>query len=226
MNNTKENKELNIYQKMDLVRVKVGIVNKSINMQIGNSGYKAVSASDILKAVNEGEHEVGLISHEEKIDILESEKLERIDSRGYRTIQFRVRVLVTLKVVNCDNPSEFVCFTGLGDGIDSMDKAVGKATTYAVKYALLNGYKIPTGEDPDYFKSEEIREPMATENDINEYVKLLGGEKFIAGACKKLGVKSLNDLTQLQIRERIQARKAKIEEQKALDDLKNEFGEE
>lgn len=215
----------NIYQKMDLVRVKVGIVNKSINMQIGNSGYKAVSASDILKAVNEAEHDVGLISYEEKIDILESEKLERVDSRGYRTTQFRVRLLATLKVVNCDDPSEFVYFTGLGDGIDAMDKAVGKATTYAVKYALLNGYKIPTGEDPDYFKSEEISTPMATEEDIKEYIDILGGEQFIAGACKKLGIKRLEDLTHLQIKERIRARKAKLEEKKALDGIKEEFGE-
>ena len=36
-----------------------------------------------------------------------------------------------------------------GDGVDTQDKAPGKAMTYADKYALLKAYKIVTGEDPD-----------------------------------------------------------------------------
>lgn len=37
----------------------------------------------------------------------------------------------------------------IGQGADTMDKAVGKATTGAVKQALLNALAVPTGDDPD-----------------------------------------------------------------------------
>ena len=36
-----------------------------------------------------------------------------------------------------------------GDGIDTGDKAPGKAMTYSDKYSLLKAYKVATGDDPD-----------------------------------------------------------------------------
>ncbi|MBR3243048.1 MAG: ERF family protein, partial [Parasporobacterium sp.] len=44
-----------------------------------------------------------------------------------------------------------------GDGVDSQDKAPGKAMTYGDKYALLKAYKIITGDDPDQNYSEELK---------------------------------------------------------------------
>jgi len=54
-----------------------------------------------------------------------------------------------------DKPEEYLDITTYGDGIDSQDKAPGKAMTYGDKYALLKAYKIRTGEDPDANESEE-----------------------------------------------------------------------
>lgn len=182
--------KLNIYQKMDLVRVLIKNVSKNINLQYGNGGYKAVAEADVVRAVNEAEHQARLVSYQDSIEIINNEH-NRL---------FWIRVKCNVKVVNIDNPSEFVIFTGLGDGLDSGDKACGKAITYATKYALLRGYKIPTGEDPDYFASPE---PMATEEQINEYIDLIGGEDKVPLVCKKLGVKSLTDLPYATLEGRI-----------------------
>lgn len=198
----KENKK-NLFQKLDLARVKIGAVNKNLQIQ----SYKAVSETDILKAVNEAEHEVGLVSYQESLEIISATE----PGQGGNI----VRVKVGVRVVNIDNPSESVVFYGLGDGIDRGDKACGKAVTYAVKYALIKGYKIPTGEDdPDYFSNAK-NEPMATEEDIATYINLIGGEKNIPSVCKKLGVKNLADLTQAKIRERIEIRQNAIMEEEA-----------
>ena len=59
------------------------------------------------------------------------------------------------RFVNIDNPTEYVDITNYGDGIDSGDKAPGKATTYAAKYGWLKGFKIQTGDDPDGEPSPE-----------------------------------------------------------------------
>ena len=56
-----------------------------------------------------------------------------------------------------DNPEEYIEITSYGDGIDSQDKSVGKAMTYADKYALMKGYKIITGEDPDQEESKPLK---------------------------------------------------------------------
>lgn len=187
---TEDVTKLNIYQKMDLVRVLIKNVSKNINLQYGNGGYKAVAEADVVRAVNEAEHQARLVSYQDSIEIINNEH-NRL---------FWIRVKCNVKVVNIDNPSEFVIFTGLGDGLDSGDKACGKAITYATKYALLRGYKIPTGEDPDYFASPE---PMATEEQINEYIELIGGEDKVPIVCKKLGVNSLTDLPYATLEGRI-----------------------
>ena len=207
--------KLNIYQKMDLVRVDVGIVSKNIKINAGGySGYQAVSETDVIKAVNEAEHKHGLISFQEKLEIIEQEKIEK-EGKG---ISYRIRVRSIVKVINIDNPSEFIYFEGLGDGLDYGDKACGKANTYAMKYALLRGYKIPTGEDPDYFASPE---PMATEEQVNEYIKLIGADN-VQVACKKFGIESLYDFTAEQLSERIRRSKEKIALKQAKQNKKEE----
>lgn len=212
----KETKILNIYQKLDLARVEIGSVAKNISI---SGAYSAVSEADILKAVNEAEHKVGLVSFQDSLEILTQTQ------PGQGTNVLRVKVGV--RVVNIENPEESVVFYGLGDGIDRGDKACGKAVTYATKYALMKGYKIPTGDDPDYFASPE---PMATTEDIALYTQLVGGEKNVPAVCKKLGVKSLADLTQKKIQERIEIRQNALanEEAKKLageDKIKEVFGD-
>ena len=204
MDSKKDSKSgLNIYQKIDLARVEIGSVAKNINI---TNAYKAVSESDILKAVNEAEHKVGLVSYQDSLEIITQTQ----PGQGANVI----RVKVGIRIVNIDNPEEFIIVYGLGDGIDRGDKACGKAVTYATKYALMKGYKIPTGDDPDYFAMENS-EAMATADDIATYTQLIGGEKNVPTVCKKLGVKSLNDLTQKKIRERIEIRQNAIANEEA-----------
>lgn len=60
--------------------------------------------------------------------------------------------LVTLKIeftVNDADSGEAIKMVGYGDGQDSGDKAVYKAKTGALKYALTSLFMIPTGDDPE-----------------------------------------------------------------------------
>lgn len=67
-----------------------------------------------------------------------------------------VRLKVKIRFVNLDNTSDFIETVAYGDGVDSLDKAPGKAMTYSDKYALMKAYKMLTGDDPDQNASDEL----------------------------------------------------------------------
>jgi hypothetical protein len=54
-----------------------------------------------------------------------------------------------------------------GDGIDTGDKAPGKAMTYSDKYSLLKAYKVATGDDPDKDASPTDKGYSKTNNKVN-----------------------------------------------------------
>ena len=66
-----------------------------------------------------------------------------------------MRLEITYRFINIDNTEEFIDITTYGDGLDTGDKAPGKAMTYGDKYALMKAYKISTGDDPDKEASPE-----------------------------------------------------------------------
>ena len=101
-----------------------------------------------------------------------------------------------------ENPDEYIDITTYGDGVDTQDKAPGKAMTYSDKYALLKAYKIQTGDDPDEAASEPLQginrgkispakakalTDMLTKANVN-----------INALCEKFGVPSISDLTEEQ----------------------------
>lgn len=61
----------------------------------------------------------------------------------------RSTVKLVVPFVNADNPSDFICSEWYGQGIDPGDKGIGKAVSYAYKYALLKTFCLETGDDPD-----------------------------------------------------------------------------
>ena len=62
------------------------------------------------------------------------------------------RTVVKLSIVfrNADYPEDAFFLTHYGYGIDASDKGIGKAISYAYKYALLKTFCLETGDDPDY----------------------------------------------------------------------------
>ena len=67
---------------------------------------------------------------------------------------------VVYRMVNVDDPADFIDIASCGDGADTQDKGSGKAMTYAFKYMWLRTFALPTGEDPDKISSAELDEKM------------------------------------------------------------------
>ncbi len=143
-----------IYKKMQEVSVKVKNIEKKIMVGTGSNAYKAVGDADVVREINKAEKEVGLVSFVKESKVFHQEIIKAQNDKGYTTLKYSFVVLLTLAIVDIES-GEIVEVESVGHGLDSADKAPGKAMTYARKYALLNAYKIPTGEDPDAEKSVE-----------------------------------------------------------------------
>lgn len=150
---SEEVNQMNLYQRMSAITNECETVAKNLSVSAGKSGsYKAVGEGDVLRAIKPLEVKYGVYSYPFKREVIQS---EYYTSENGRSNQF-MRIDTTYRFVNMDNPNEYIDITTYGDGVDSQDKAPGKAMTYADKYALLKGYKIETGEDPDKDASGDL----------------------------------------------------------------------
>ena len=189
---------LNIYQRLLKITEELKTVEKNLNVQVtSKSSYKAVSERDVLDAVKPLEAKYGVYSYAFDRNVIDSGVLT--STRTYNGVetevkQFYLRLEVTYRFVNVDDPTEFIDIKSYGDGIDTGDKTTGKAMTYADKYALLKAYKISTGDDPDQEASGELKtykDDKATPNQVQFLTKYYQGE-----ALKKL--LEMNSITKLE----------------------------
>jgi hypothetical protein len=125
--------------------------------------YKAVADIDVLLAVKKAETKFGLVSIPVRQELIRSDQVQKMGRDGYTTVTFSDIVKMTLRIINIDKPDETIEVESFGRGLDSGDKGFGKASTYARKYALLNAYKIATGEDPDEQASQQMAVPTQDE---------------------------------------------------------------
>ena len=210
-------KEMNIYEKLSAITAEIGVVEKNLNVKVNsNSSYKAVSERDVLDAVKPIEQKYRVYSYPANRKIIDRDVLTKeteYNGTITRTNTLFMRVETVYRFVNIDKPDEFIETTVYGDGLDTGDKASGKAMTYADKYALMKAYKLSTGDDPDKEASpehgyEKKSEPKATTKQI-ALVEDLYTDEETERICKKAKITKIEDLTIAQASALIQKRKDK-----------------
>lgn len=195
-------KKLNIYEKLSMITEEIGVVEKGLKVQVNKtSSYKAVSERDVLDAVKPIEKKYRVYSYPFKREVIDRDTLVKeseYNGNITRTNTLFMRIETTYRFVNIDNPSEYTETTVYGDGLDTGDKAPGKAMTYADKYALMKAYKLSTGDDPDKEASPEKGYSKKSEpNYRNELIKYCKEKnidmKEIAKEYQLVGRKLTND---------------------------------
>lgn len=192
--------KLNIYQKIQLVSNEVRNIEKDIQVGSGNYGYKAVSDLAVTLAIKDAETKHGIISIPIKQELVNSEVITTIKKNGDEGRTFVDTIKMTIVIVNLDDPKEEIFVESFGKGVDSGDKGFGKASTYARKYALLNAYKIATGEDPDANKSEEIKSPSTPDEKRVMITNYLDNNlETLQKLLQHFNVGTLDDMTDKQV---------------------------
>lgn len=182
---------MNLYEKLSAITTDLSAVAKNLTVGEGRAAYKAVGEADVLAAVKPLESKYKVYSYPISRKIIASDILTTTSTfRGETSEKSKMflRMEVVYRFLNIENPEEFIDITTYGDGIDSQDKAPGKAMTYADKYALLKAYKIITGDDPDQYASEEGKVDKKKKSEKKEPEKsneLTYREKVIITAKEK-----------------------------------------
>lgn len=185
----------NLFKKIQDVSNEIKNIEKNMNVGTEKYGYKAVQDIDVILAVKKAEAKFGLISIPVKQELIKSEIVEVIKDNGNKSINYVDIVKLTLRIVNIENPSEFIEVESFGRGLDSGDKGFGKASTYARKYALLNAYKIATGTDPDNDLSKS-QKPVDKNKEKEIVVNFLTKDvTYCMDILKFFNLGSLDDLT-------------------------------
>lgn len=137
---------MNIYEKMSAIMQDVQYLTKDDQVKFGTTSYKALSEEKVT-----GIMRAELIKHKLVIYPIQ-QSASRIGQITHVDVMYRL--------VNVENPEEYIDIASCGDGADSQDKGSGKAMTYAFKYMWLRAFALPTGEDPDKISSAELDEKL------------------------------------------------------------------
>lgn len=145
----------NIFQRISAVMQDVQYLAKDDQIEFGKTKYRAISEEKVTTTIRKS-----LITHGVVIVPVKQEH----SKDGVLTT-----VDVTYRIQNIEDENDYIEAVSSGTGVDTQDKGVGKAMTYAYKYLLLRTFAIPTGEDPDKISSAELDDRFSREQKV-EYI--------------------------------------------------------
>jgi hypothetical protein len=170
----------NIARKLMEVGRKVERVAKSSSAG-GGLKYKFVSHDSVTEACADPLAEAGIYYYPDT---------EQNSTVPYETPDgkyiFYTEVTIRLYFIDTET-GETISFRSCGVGIDPSDKSVGKAISYAVKYGLLKGLGLATGDDPENDNHQVKAKPPTASND-NGTIDLVAQRNFYQMCIKDLGM--------------------------------------
>lgn len=141
-------------------------IEKSMTVGKGENSYKGVSDKDVKLALGRAMAKHGLcimpisVNANMRIDRWEEEDAwSKTIPKAMKTKQ-SVFVDATCEYLLMHESGESQVIAGYGNGVDTQDKAAGKATTYSLKNALLYTFMVPTGEIDDADKTHSDDHPV------------------------------------------------------------------
>ena len=145
----------NIFHRISAVMQDVQYLAKDAQIEFGKTKYRAISEEKVTTTIRKS-----LITHG---IVIVPVKQEHSKDGVLTTVD------VTYRIQNIENENDYIEAVSSGTGVDTQDKGVGKAMTYAYKYLLLRTFAIPTGEDPEKESSAELDDRFSRERKV-EYI--------------------------------------------------------
>lgn len=186
-------KHMNIIEKMYAITSELGVVKKDIDVSISKTkSYKAVSERDVKDELKPLLKKYRVYAHPITRELVDKDVLITQTDYGERQSLF-YHYKNVMRFCNVDDKDDFIDVVTYSTGIDSGDKADGKAMTYGDKYAYMTAFMISTGDDPDEEKSEQY-DIKITAGQIKR-IKELFSEDKIQMMLEHFNVKDISELS-------------------------------
>lgn len=150
----------NIYQRMAAAMNALEYVKKTAKVSGSGGGYTAASHDHVTAKTREVLLANGVIAFpvHYRMDSLPPES-----TRNGNIVQV-VNLEALIRFQNIDDPADHIDIPSVAHGKDAGDKAPGKAISMAVKYALLKGLMLETGDrEEERVESEPVDPPPQRE---------------------------------------------------------------
>jgi hypothetical protein len=197
----------NVYQRISKVMQEVQYLGKDdmvVTNAYSGAGYKAISEEKVTTEIRKSLIKNGLVIVPIEMEHTRDDEVLK-DKTGNEKVSRLATVNVKYRIQNIDDKDDFIIATSSGTGVDTQDKAVGKAMTYAYKYLLLRTFAIPTGEDTDKISSEmydgQFQEKKAKitkgiADELRDRIKTQGKDYMkVRDILDGYGFESLDDIT-------------------------------
>jgi len=178
--------KLNIHQRMAEVMKDVSYIQKDkiVRKQGGGELYRVTSHDTVVREIRPSLIKHGILFVPTII--------------GHQRVGSNLTIVeMQFDFVNIDEPKDLFSVIFYGYGIDTQDKGIGKAISYAVRYGLLKVFFLETGDDPEN-NNDDFKEELISEEQIITLREICDSKNFpIDGTLKAMAVK-LFDVKKIQ----------------------------
>lgn len=155
MAEAKQDKPLNLYQKLAAITGEIGEIKKGGRNR--EQGFDFIEYAAVAGKLRTLFAKYGVVVVPRMAQTKKQHR-ENITSKGGKAGQ-SVLVDMTFTVVNADDPADKFTVQWTGEAVDYGDKATNKAATSALKYFLMRQFNVSEkGDDPDEHEVGEIAE--------------------------------------------------------------------
>lgn len=170
----------NIFQRIGKVMEDVEYIQKKDQAAKGLP-YKFVSHDQVVGALHKAFVNYGIVF---------TTTIASLKQDGNRTT-----VEVEVAFINIDDPQDKHVATFYGQGIDQQDKGIGKAVSYATKYALLKTFMLETGDDPERDNVDYVPGAITAEQALEIEQLINGNDALRADALKWAQAPNVESIT-------------------------------
>ena len=209
INYSDEVKALNVWEKISQISAEIEYLQKDDKVGFGNNSYKAISIEKVMTAVADKMNKYGVVIYPVEQEYSRKDE-EVIAKDGTVKINRISDVNVKYEIVNIHKPAEKIITVSSGTGVDTQDKGIGKAMTYAYKNMIIKLFAIATGDDTDKVHSDDYTKKLMGEDKSSDktispfiteqqckllYVKGKGKEDKVKEILKLYGFKDSKSIT-------------------------------
>lgn len=218
LNYSDEIKALNVWEKISQISAEIEYLQKDDKVGFGNNSYKAISIEKVMTAVADKMNKYGVVIYPVEQEYSRKDE-EVIAKDGTVKINRISDVNVKYEIVNIHKPAEKIITVSSGTGVDTQDKGIGKAMTYAYKNMIIKLFAIATGDDTDKVHSDDYTKKLLGEGKVNDRAKdlyALGNKAGVTPVQVMQVIKKdynkgrIEDLTDTEYKEVYERLKAKV----------------